>query len=284
MTDPSPYPLRPVAPTPGPTPNPAPQANSPGPGPTPSPAPPANSPTREPALSSAPPATSPGPPPANSPARRDEAPALNPEILAEVARHPGATLAGSIYAAAAPDRLATAERLRSAGLWIHADVILDDDRTHRGVDISLVRTLVAHRLGPLDVHLIATELDGLLDEVCAQRVDRVTFPFEACADRAAVAAAADRIRSSGAQAWLAVAPATDLSAVRPCFETVDGILVMLIEPGTTATADPALPARAAAVTPHLPAGVDGGVDHTNLPACLAAGARYLVSGRALLSP
>jgi len=131
---------------------------------------------------------------------------------------------------------------------------------------------------------IATELDGVLDEVCAQRVDRVTFPFEACADDAAVAAAADRIRSSGARAWLAVAPATDLAAVRPCFAMVDGILVMLIEPGTTDAADPALPARAGDIGPRLPAGVDGGVNQTNLGACLAAGARYIVSGRALLSP
>src|SRR5437879_4803536 len=102
-------------------------------------------------------------------------PLLNPAILAEIARPPGATLAGSIYAAAEPDRLAAAERLGRAGLWIHADVILDDDLTHRGVRLPLVRTLVERGLGPLDVHLIATELDGVLDEVCAQRVDRVTF-------------------------------------------------------------------------------------------------------------
>ncbi|MFJ2829394.1 hypothetical protein ACIPC1_17830 [Streptomyces sp. NPDC087263] len=207
---------------------------------------------------------------------------LNPEILAEIARHPRATLAGSVYAVAEADRLAAAERLQRAGLWVHADVIMDD-RTHRGVDLALVRTLAERRIGPLDIHVIAPELDGLIDEICAQKVDRVTFPFESCADHAAVADTAERIRASGAAAWLAVAPATELSAVRACFEMVDGLLVMLIEPGSTGAADPALAAKAGQARPTLPAGVDGGVDAVNLGACLRAGAEYVVSGRALLS-
>ncbi|MEV7342174.1 hypothetical protein [Streptomyces sp. NPDC093544] len=207
---------------------------------------------------------------------------LNPEILVEIARHPGATLAGSIYAVAEADRLAAAERLGRAGLWIHADVIIDD-RTHRGVDLSLVRTLAERRIGPLDIHVIAPELDGLIDEICAQEVDRVTFPFESCADYTAVADTAERIRASGAAAWLAVAPATELSAVRPCFDLLDGLLVMLIEPGSTGAADPALATKAGQARPSLPAGVDGGVDARNLGACLQAGAEYVVSGRALLS-
>jgi pentose-5-phosphate-3-epimerase len=207
---------------------------------------------------------------------------LNAAILAEIARRPGAILAGSIYAVADTDRLAVAERLKREGLWIHADVIMDD-LTHRGVDLSLVRTLVERRVGPLDVHLIAPELDDVFDEICALKADRVTFPFESCPDLAAVADATERIRRSGAAAWLAVAPGTELDAVRPCFETVDGLLVMLIEPGSTDAADPALSARAGQARPGLPTGVDGGVDEANLGTCLDAGARYIVSGRALLS-
>jgi pentose-5-phosphate-3-epimerase len=210
-------------------------------------------------------------------------PTLNPAILAEIARHPGATLAGSIYAVAEADRLAAAEHLAQAGLWIHADVITDD-LTHWGVDLSLVRTLSERGIGPLDVHVIAPALDGLISEICAQKVNRITFPFESCPDLDAVADIAQRIRSSGAAAWLAVAPGTEFAEVRPCFETIDGLLVMLIEPGSTGVADPALAARAGQTGPGLPAGVDGGVDAANLGACLGAGASYVVSGRALLSP
>ncbi|MBK3564735.1 hypothetical protein [Streptomyces sp. MBT62] len=209
---------------------------------------------------------------------------LNPEILAEIARHPGTILAGSIYAVVEAQRLAAARQLARAGLWIHADVITDD-RGHRGVDLSLVHTLAEQRVGPLDVHVIAPEpeLGGLIEEISAWQVDRVTFPFESCPDPAAVADTVERIRASGAAAWLAVAPATELAAVRPYFELLDGLLVMLIEPGSTGTADLTLTAKAGQTPPALPAGVDGGVDADNLAACLRAGADYVVSGRALLS-
>ncbi|MER6351971.1 hypothetical protein ABT186_09000 [Streptomyces sp. NPDC001634] len=204
---------------------------------------------------------------------------LNPAITAQIDGHSGATLAGSIYAVAESDQMAAARHLAKERLWIHADVIVDD-LTHRGVDLSLVRTLKDRRLGPLDVHLIAEELDGPLDEVCAAKVDRVTFPVESCADPTAVA---EQIHRSGAEAWLAVAPQTSLTAVQHVLEAVDGVLVMLIKPGSSDTADPALLARVEQLAPVLPAGVDGGVDQTNLAACLRAGARYVVSGRALFS-
>jgi pentose-5-phosphate-3-epimerase len=205
---------------------------------------------------------------------------LNPALTEEVTRHPGAVLAGSIYAVAESDRLAVAECLATAGLWVHADVIIDDD-THRGVDVALVRRLITLGLGPVDVHLIVTDVDGVLDEVCRTSVDRITFPFEACAGAAGVAAVAERIRSAGAAPWLAVAPDTGLAEVRPCLPAVDGALVMLIEPGSSENADPGLAKKVAAIEPFIPVGVDGGVNEANLLTCLDAGARYIVSGRAL---
>jgi pentose-5-phosphate-3-epimerase len=205
--------------------------------------------------------------------------APNPALLATVARHPGVVLAGSIYAVMAPGRLAVAEFLADAELWIHADVIVDND-AHRGVDLPLIRTLVGRRLGPVDVHLIASDLDGLLDEVCRERVDRITFPFEACDD---VGAVADQIRASGAVPWVAVAPETDLAVVRPHLPAVDGVLVMLIQPGSSDAADPRLKAKVDSAAPLTTVGVDGGVNEANLSGYLHAGARYIVSGRALFT-
>jgi pentose-5-phosphate-3-epimerase len=55
---------------------------------------------------------------------------------------------------------------------------------------------------------------------------------------------------------------------------------MLIEPGSSADADPCLEKKVAAMGPLIPVGIDGGVNEAKLPACLEAGARHIVSGRA----
>jgi pentose-5-phosphate-3-epimerase len=62
-----------------------------------------------------------------------------------------------------------------------------------------------------------------------------------------------------------------------------GDILLLVEPGSSADADPCLEKKVAAMGPLIPVGVDGGVNEANLPACLRAGARYIVSGRALFS-
>jgi pentose-5-phosphate-3-epimerase len=62
---------------------------------------------------------------------------------------------------------------------------------------------------------------------------------------------------------------------------VDGLLVMLIDPGTTEQSDPALLTKVTRARATLPVGVDGGVGEANLGAVLAAGATYVVIGRRL---
>ncbi|HEX3782653.1 MAG TPA: hypothetical protein VHX38_23545 [Pseudonocardiaceae bacterium] len=203
-------------------------------------------------------------------------------MIEAVAGQRGATLAGSVYAAAEPDRLAAASALADAALWIHADVIVAGG-VHRGVDIDLVRELVARQLGPLDVHLITDQLPGLLEEVCREPVSRITFPLEACAEVADVAIVAEQVRAAGAEPWLAAAPGTDPADILARLPHVEGVLIMLIEPGTSARADPTLRHKVAAVASRTVVGVDGGVNQGNLAAYLKAGARYVVSGRGLLS-
>jgi ribulose-phosphate 3-epimerase len=205
---------------------------------------------------------------------------LNRTLLDEIARSPGVTLAASIYAAAEPDRLDLAVAAADAGLWIHADVIVTGG-VRRGVSLEQIGDLSARRLGPLDVHLITEDLPPILEQVCRIPVDRITVPLEACAD---VAAAAEQIRARGAAPWLAVAPGTDADEVLAYLPQVDGVLVMLIEPGTSARADTGLRHKVTAVAQHTTAGVDGGVNEANLRTYLDASARYVVSGRGLLAP
>jgi pentose-5-phosphate-3-epimerase len=61
----------------------------------------------------------------------------------------------------------------------------------------------------------------------------------------------------------------------------DGLLVMLIAPGTAARADPRLLPKVATAARHVTAGVDGGMTPPMAAASVRHGARYVVAGRAL---
>jgi pentose-5-phosphate-3-epimerase len=216
---------------------------------------------------------------------------LNRTLIDAVAHTPGATLAASIYAAAAPaDRLAVAQAAADAGLWIHADVIITDG-THRGIEPKLIRDLADRGIGPIDIHIIiendspatataADPLPPLLDELCRIPVARITIPLETTAD---LPRTTTRIQDTGTACWLAIAPATDPADALAHLPYLDGVLVMLIEPGTATHADARLSDKAQAIAPYTAVGVDGGVNHSNLTTYLRAGARYIVSGRGLLT-
>ncbi|WP_432164564.1 hypothetical protein [Streptomyces sp. bgisy031] len=204
--------------------------------------------------------------------------ALAPGMAARLRCSPGATGSGSLYAAPPEHRASVARLLTEQQLWVHADVFAD---RRTGVDVDLISSLADDGTGPVDVHLLTAGSLYALDAVCRPGIARVTFPYEGVADHESVAA---RIRSAGAHPWVALAPGTTWEACADVLPHVDGVLVMLIEPGTRSPADPALLAKVAqAAHATVPVGVDGGVGEADLDRVLGAGASYVVAGRSLLA-
>ena len=197
--------------------------------------------------------------------------------LAATVRDAGADLAGSLYALPPPARPYGARLLHRHGLWIHADVFADDGE---GVGTDLIADLAAADTGPLDVHLLTAGSLRALETVCRAGVDRITFAAEGVDDPAGVAS---RIRGAGASPWLAIAPATSLEDCAAALAQVDGVLVMLLPPGTRQAADLGQLGKVETVRTRHVAGVDGGVDVAGLPRILAAGTRYVVAGRSLFT-
>lgn len=193
----------------------------------------------------------------------------------------GGELSVSIYAAPPHLRTAIARRATAEGLWIHVDVMRDPDGRDRGVDADTLEELVVSRQHRVDVHLIGDGAAAAFDEVCALGCTRITVALECCPD---VSGMAEAVRRSGAQLWMAIAPPTPVKDVLPWVPVVDGVLVMLLTPGTRDRADLSLLSKALTLAQFLPVGVDGSVGVTNSTACLEAGARYVVSGRGLLQP
>lgn len=167
--------------------------------------------------------------------------------------------------------------LNDRGLWIHADVFAD---ASMGVSLDLITGLVDTGVGPVDVHLLTADASDALDVVCRPGVARITMPFEGMGD---IETHASRVRDVGARPWLAVAPGTPLGAYREHLAHVDGVLVMLIEPGTKNSADLTQLTKVEQRQRDRAAGVDGGVDEANLGAILDAGTEYVVIGHRLFT-
>ncbi|MDI3418644.1 beta/alpha barrel domain-containing protein [Streptomyces luteolus] len=200
---------------------------------------------------------------------------FNTELADRVRNSPGAALAGSLYAVPPQHRPAAAQLLADQQHWVHADVFAD---RRTGVGVDQIRDLADAGTGPVDVHLLTAGALDALDAVSRPGIARITFPYEGVPDAPAVA---ETIRASAVSPWLALAPDTSLESCADVLPYVDGLLVMLIEPGTRGSSDPALLGKVRQAAPTTPVGVDGGVGEDNLDRVLAAGATYIVIGRRL---
>lgn len=207
--------------------------------------------------------------------------ALSTGLIATPIADVGGELSLSIYAAPPHLRAAIALRAKQEGFWIHVDVMRDQAGRDQGVDMATLEELTLDDQHRVDVHLIGEGGAAALDDVCSLGCTRITLALECCSDVLTMAAT---VRGSGAQLWVAIAPPTIVEDILPLVPVVDGVLVMLLTPGTSDPADLSLLSKVQALAHLLPVGVDGSVTTTNINACLDAGARYIVSGRGLFQP
>jgi pentose-5-phosphate-3-epimerase len=202
---------------------------------------------------------------------------------------PDHAVGGSVYAVEPSLRVTAAMRLSAAGCRVHADIILGPDQLHCGVswdELSEIRK--ASPIARIDLHLITLAEPvgpaGLAEECRAIEAaleigaEWITVGEQQLAQHAKSLAAA---RRSGVDIWLEIRPQEP--GLRAPTAGVDGALIMFIEPGTKQTADPAHLQKIRRLARILPVGADGGITRVVAARCLQAGARYVVSGRDLLT-
>jgi hypothetical protein len=192
-------------------------------------------------------------------------------------------LAGSVFAAPSA-RVDAAQTLAGNGIDVHIDVMAASEGLPPGVslaELQMISTSVDRdRIG---VHLIGSSdfVDAVLPKILALRPGVVFLPWHAFSIERALA-----IRASEGSAWIAIWREWDGIGDPHWPADPDGVLVMLIEPGTR---DLCRLDRLDLVTActtmfaELPVAVDGGVTEEIAPLCAAAGARQMVVGRALLT-
>lgn len=172
--------------------------------------------------------------------------------------------------------------------YIHVDVM--DGRFVPNITVGPLVVEAAHRATslPLDVHLMIVEPDRYLADFISAGASILTVHQEACPHLQATLAC---IRSLGARAGVAVCPATPVTFLEEVAEDFDLVLVMTVNPGfggqELIPSTIAKVRRARQLLDSLQSAaeleVDGGINRSNAPQLVAAGADVVVAGSAVFA-
>jgi ribulose-phosphate 3-epimerase len=170
--------------------------------------------------------------------------------------------------------------------WIHVDVMDGHFVPNLTMGPFIVEACRRVTRLPLDVHLMVTNPQDLLEAFARAGATSLTVHVETCPQAAEVLAG---IRSLGCRAGLSLNPATPVGALLPALPLADQVLVMSVHPGYSGQAFmQESVARVAGVRRMLdelgsPAWleVDGGISADNIAGVHAAGARAFVAANAI---
>lgn len=174
-------------------------------------------------------------------------------------------------------------RLEEAGVkCLHLDVMdgqFVPNFTYGMTIVSAVRKLTAL---PLDVHLMIANPQRYVAEFRKAGADVITFHIEAEPNPRPVL---EEIRSLGALAGIVLNPMTPVSAVEPCLDLCDVVLVMSVQAGFGGQSFNRIAleklGEVRRLAPHVLLEIDGGVNEDTVRSCVAAGAQLLVAGSAI---
>lgn len=196
-------------------------------------------------------------------------------------------LAPSILAADLADLAAALRVCEDGGAdLVHVDVMDGHFVPNLSFGIPVVAALKPRSRLPLDVHLMVSNPDRLLDDYLAAGSDRLTVHWEASTHLDRLLA---RIREAGAKAGVAINPATPVELLEDALPALDLVLVMSVNPGFAGQAflpgalDKArrLSAMIERRGLEVEIAMDGGLDAETIPRAVAAGVEMCVVGSAI---
>jgi ribulose-phosphate 3-epimerase len=196
-------------------------------------------------------------------------------------------IAASILSA---DFLHLAEQIRiteEAGAdWLHLDVMDGRFVPNLSMGPFIVEACRQATKLPLDVHLMVDEPDHLLDAFARAGADHLTVHIEACSHPLTTL---EHIKSLGLKAGISLKPSTSISAILPLLPSLDGVLVMSVEPGYSGQKfEPISGNRIAEVRRALAVkrsdawlAVDGGINPKTIRQAQSSGANVFIAATAI---
>lgn len=183
--------------------------------------------------------------------------------------------------------------VESAGAdWLHIDIMDGSFVPPISFGASVVSLAKSTCKIPLDVHLMIMEPDKHLETFAKAGADRITIHVEATRHLHRVLT---EIKSLGISNGVALNPGTPISVVEEILPVCDLILVMSVNPGwggqtfiepcldkLQALAEEIGHSERGSKGHHTLLSVDGGIDASTAPRCLAAGAEVLAAGSYIL--
>jgi len=149
--------------------------------------------------------------------------------------------------------------------------------------VSALAELVAGAGAMTDVHLMVERPERHVGEFLRAGADSITFHAEATPH---IAYAAGLIREGGATVGVAINPGTPVGQLAEVAQAIDLALCMTVNPGWGGQAFiehslQKLPRVRAILPDSVAVEVDGGIDPSTAPRCLAGGASVFVAGSAI---
>ena len=170
--------------------------------------------------------------------------------------------------------------------WIHVDVMDGHFVPNLTIGPAHVKALKKVTNLPLDVHIMVSNPDIQAKWYLDAGADCLTFHIEAAKNPADIV---EQIHASGAKAGISLNPETEPSAIFDILPHIDIVLVMSVHPGfggqsfIESSIDKIIAikqkCREFDIDPIIE--VDGGINAKTAPACVKAGASYLVAGNAV---
>jgi ribulose-phosphate 3-epimerase len=169
--------------------------------------------------------------------------------------------------------------------WIHVDVMDGHFVPNITIGPMVVKALRPHTTKVMDVHLMITPVDPMLDAFAEAGSDIITVHQEAGPH---LHRTIQRIKALGKKAGVSLNPSTPAKMLDYVLEEIDLVLVMSVNPGfggqsfieSQLRKIESIRKMIEKSGKHIWLQVDGGVDAKTAPRVIAAGADVLVAGTA----
>lgn len=170
--------------------------------------------------------------------------------------------------------------------YLHLDIMDGHFVPNLSIGFPIIDAIAKHAKKPLDVHLMVTEPDWILEKIADYNPEIITIHYEACTH---LFRTIDKIKSLKCKAGVALNPHTPVSLLEDIMPVLDLVLIMSVNPGfggqkfiessLTKINKTAQLIRNLGSNAMLE--VDGGINSENIIEVLKAGAKMVVAGNAV---